>query len=206
METATHGLLSSVVATSICYPLDTIKTRLQANNMARYKHPYRGVLPELLGAAPSSMLYWYSYGKMRDAGYSPFYASMVGAVAGNFVDTPFDIYKKQRQLKLQTGLQLRLFGSFGLLNVLHSVGYNSIYMPLLQYCMKDKGLSKTMSIFICCSVANIATYPLDRCRTKVIYKGELAPWYKGLGYRLVYGNLYSGLYMHIFLMLSDGKI
>jgi hypothetical protein len=202
MNDALHGLYSAVIATTICYPLDTLKTQLQARQPLNLRGGYRGLGSELSGAAPSSIVYWYTYGKCRQYDMSTFSASVCGAFVGNFIDTPFDIWKKQRQLKLQTELSNSLLRRFGVVNVCHSILYNSIYMPLLDTLLK-KGWSKTQSIFVCCSVANIVTYPLDRVRTKLITGANLAVWYKGLGYRLLYGNLYSGLYMHLFLAFHE---
>jgi len=204
MEQAWYGCITAGISTAICYPLDSLKTSLQSGRpIVNY---YRGILPELVGAVPSGMVYWYSYSTMRDKGYDTFASSICGAIMGNFIDTPFDILKKQRQLAMKSALSTALCTKFGMLNVAHSVCYNSIYMPLLNYLMKEKEYNKTFSIFLCCCTANTLTYPIDRWRTKVVYGKQLASWYKGLGYRLMYGNLYSGMYMHLYLWLSDGRI
>ena len=201
-----QGLCASTVATCVCFPVDTWKMQLQAKHSLRLAGSYRGLLSELAGSCPSSILYWGSYRLARERDISIFWSSMIGACVGNLVDTPFDIRKKQRQLHIPTGFSKSIVARFGVVNVLHSCAYNCIYMPLLKTLTVDCGMDRTISIFMCCTVANILSYPIDRWRTSIITDKPLAVWWKGLGTRLVYGNIYSGLYMHIFLWMSDGKL
>ncbi len=112
------------------------------------------------------------------------------------------IYKKEHISKL-----LKFSG----MNMSHSVLYNMIYMPMLNYLKNEKGYNNTVSIATCCTIASTLTYPIDRLRTKYIFQlsnpnGKLSPFLRGLGTRIMYGNIYSGCYMHIYLWWSNGRL
>jgi hypothetical protein len=207
MKDAYNGILASGLATSLCYPFDTIKTQLQSKQPVNWKVSYKGITPELIGAIPSSFLFWKTYSTMREEyKFTPFASSITAACVSNLVDTPFDILKKQRQLQVPTGLTRKMMTKFGCVNTLHSCAYNAVYMPLLNFLTNDQRWPRTPSIFVCCTTASCCTYAIDRWRTQIVYKQKLATWWKGLGYRILYGNIYSGLYMHIFLWLNQGKL
>ena len=202
-----HGLCASTIATCACFPLDTWKMKIQAQQPMNFASSYRGLLPELAGSIPSSLSYWFTYNQLRKQNTSIFLSSVSGAAISNFVDTAFDIRKKQRQLQLPTTQiwgEWQKIRKFSAVNVAHSCMYNGIYMPLLDFLHTKHGYNKTFSIFLCCTIANTLTYPLDRWRTRIVTNQPLAPFLKGLGTRLLYGNIYSGLYMHIFLWLNQG--
>jgi len=208
---AWNGCITSSLATAICYPLDTIKTSLQATGkLPRIPHIrslYRGCSPELMGNVASGTAYWSVYQTMRDCNYSPFLSSITSAAVCNIIDTPFDIYKKQRQLHITTSLHKSIVTRFSLASVCYSTVYNGIYMPLLHHLTIEKDMHRTLAIAICSTTASIATYPVDRWRTRVVAPNTTSiPWYKGLMYRILYGNIYSGLYMHILLYLTNGTL
>jgi hypothetical protein len=219
MNEMVSGFIASTTTTCLFYPIDTLKMRLQhSSTPSALKHfsplkthsissLYRGLPAELTGSIPSSFMFWYSYSQLREKQqFTPFQASVSSALISNFIDTPFDIRKKQRQLQLKTSFSPSIISKFAVANCGHSMLYNGVYMPLLSYLL-DKKVPKTLSILTCCTAASIITFPLDRLRTQIVATKQLqTQWWKGLGYRLLFQNLYSGLYMHLYLWLSKNKI
>ena len=202
-----NGICSSMLSTTFCYPLDTFKVQLQAQQKIQFnwKSAYRGLKPELISCIPSSYIFWSTYAYSREKNNSIFVSSMLAACTSNFIDTPFDVIKKQRQLQQRDSYRFNVLAKFSVANMGYSCLYNSVYMPLLNYLTQEKQWNRSVSIFSCCSLASFITYPIDRYRTQIVSQTKLAPFMKGLGLRLLFGNIYSGLYMHIFLWLNQGK-
>ena len=200
-----NGLLASSVSTIMCYPIDTIKNKLQTAQLVTSKGLFKGLLPDLIGSVPSTIVFWGVYSEAKSRGLSVFESSVLSGMCSNLVDTPFDLRKKQRQLNSSTLILPKTMIKFGTVNMIYSMGYNSVYMPLLDYLVNKQGFNKTISIFTCCTVANTLMYPIDRLRTHLVSPTNTS-FLKGLGTRLVYGNLYSGMYMHIFMYLQNNKL
>ncbi len=208
MDTVLNGMIGSNIAIVTCFPIDTIKNRLQTGRKLSFGGLYKGLGSELLGNLPSTVVYWSVYSQGRYNELSPFSASILSSACSNFIDSPFDYRKKSLQLGLIPEFTSKKFLKFSTLNMVHSMVYNSVYMPALNYLVNEKKYDRTLSIFACCTTSSIIAYPLDLLRTKVIspldYK--LANFTKGLATRILYGNLYSGVYMNIFLYLQNNKI
>ena len=224
-----EGVVASLISTTCCYPLDFIKTQVQTSNASssgvsgsitslrnasvmrgKWRHVYKGLPAELTGTLPSAYVYWKTFDVMREQKYNTFSSSIVAAITSNLIDTPFDVRKKQRQLFFNDNTKvtnIRLISKFFAVNCLHSCTYNAIYMPLLEYLLNDRKMNKTLAIFCCCTTASIATYGIDRWRTQIVYERALpSRWWQGLLHRVLLGNLYSGLYMHILLWMKDEVI
>ncbi len=204
----TNGMIASTAAITVCYPLDTLKNYMQTNfhkETLQLRSLYKGMPWELTSNLPSTALFWGVYYHLRNAEQSPFISVLCASTCSNVIDTPFDIYKKFRQLQIPAQISRGLMYRFGCLNLVQSTLYNSIYMPLLHR-LQSAGVPKIASIITCCTTASIITYPIDRWKTKLVTQKPLAPFLKGLGYRLLYGNFYSGLYMYLVLTLQQGKI
>jgi hypothetical protein len=193
------GLIASSCSILLCYPLDTIKNKLQIGGPIFSRHYYRGILAELSGNIPSTITFWGTYQLCRDHQLSIQQSSFLSACTSNLIDTPFDIMKKKRQIHISESILKREHISkilkFSIMNMSHSVLYNMIYMPMLNYLKNEKGYNNTVSIASCCTLAS-TNNPT----------GKLSPFLKGLGTRIIYGNIYSGCYMHIYLWWSNGKL
>ena len=86
-----------------------------------------------------------------------------------------------------------------------SVVYNLFYLNVLKKLKNDYGYSNTVSIAGASSVSAFFSYGFDRYKTKIVYPNKVS-YFKGLGYRLLHANAYSGLYMSLFLWLNGDNI
>lgn len=202
MDYGLFGIVSSITATSIFYPIDTIKTRKQAGLPIQYNTSlYKGIRPEILSSFPSGFTYWYTYYKCREYNFTTTESSFISCLTSNIVDTPFDIRKKKKQLNMKAGNIYK----YCVGNVMSSIVYNLFYLRTLKYLKDDHKINNTLSIFGASTISAFMSYPFDRWKTSIIYPNKIS-YFKGLGYRLIHANLYSGLYMTVFLWLCDNKI
>lgn len=202
MEYGTYGVIASIASSSIFYPIDTIKTRKQAGLPIAYNMSlYKGLKPEILSSIPSGFTYWYTYYKCREYNLTTTESSFISCLTSNIVDTPFDIKKKKNQLNINTGNIYK----YCVGNVMSSLVYNLFYLNTLKYLKDENKFNNVISIWGASTTSAFMSYPFDRWKTSLIYPNKIN-YFKGLGYRLIHANLYSGLYMTVFLWLCDNKI
>ncbi len=203
MDYGINGIISSLVATSTFYPLDTIKSRKQAGlPIYNIKSMYQGIKPELISCVPAGFVYWYTYHKCRENNLSTTESSFISCITSNVIDTPFDIRKKRNQLNTFIGGNIY---KYCLTNVMSSVVYNIFYLNTLKYLKNEKQLPNFISIAGASTLSSIMSYPLDRLKTSLVYPNKISI-FKGLAYRVLYSNVYSGTYMNIFLWLNGDKV
>lgn len=201
------GIYSSMITTSIAFPIDTLKTRFQSNSLLPSKGLYKGIAYEYASVAPSSFVYWSIYKKCRDRQYSDTFSAGLSSVCSNLVDTPFDLYKKKKQLsldqtqsvKLPTSLILKYIGT----NLLSGSIYSIVYMNTLRRLKKET--NQGVAMLTSCSLATMISYPLDKYKTYLL-SGVKTNFFKGFWLRLMYCNLYSGLYMSLFFYFSGNSL
>jgi hypothetical protein len=204
-EYAVNGIIASVVSTSIFYPLDTLKSRKQAGlPLGSFGSLYKGIRPELLSCAPSAFVYWGTYKVSRDKKLTTTESAFVSCITSNVFDTYFDIRKKRNQLGDDLINKGNIY-KYCFANVMSSVVYNLFYLNVLKKLKNDYGYSNTISIAGASSTSAFMSYWFDRYKTKIVYPNKVS-YFKGLGYRLLHSNMYSGLYMSLFLWLNGDKI
>jgi len=205
MEYGLFGIVSSLTATATFYPIDTLKTKKQANLPIKFnKSLYRGIVPELLSCVPSSFVYWYTYQKCRENNFTTTESAFISCATSNIVDTPFDIRKKRHQLGEQFLNKGNIY-KYCFANVMSSIVYNLFYLNVLKKLKNDYKFNNWISIAGASTVSSTMSYVFDKWKTNIIYPNKVS-YFKGLSYRLLYGNLFSGLYMTVFLYLSDNKV
>ena len=196
------GSIASFCSTTILFPIDTIKSRLQAGfkNEHLYKNVYKGLRYEMISTIPCTYLYWYSYSKLRNEGYSTIVASCSASILSNIIDTPFDLYKKKKQLLELTKSSIY---KYCFMNVLISLTYNMFYLNIYKK-VKEKTDSNILSISSASIISTFFSYPFDRQKTKIAmnYKNNDVSYFRGLGYRLMYSLLYSNMNMNILLYFT----
>ena len=200
-----NGIISSVVSTSIFYPLDTIKSRKQAGlPIKNFTSLYRGIKPELLSCAPSAFVYWGTYYKAREHNFTTTESAFLSCITSNIFDTPFDIRKKRNQLGDNFINKGNIY-KYCFANVMSSVVYNIFYLNVLKKLKNDYKLNNWFSIVGASSVSSIMSYAFDRWKTSIVYPNKVS-YFKGLGFRLLHANTYSSIYMLIFLKLNGDNI
>ncbi|CAG0885943.1 unnamed protein product [Cyprideis torosa] len=127
---AMSGAAGSVTAMSCCYPLDTVRSRLQVDDARQAKNTvamiqelireegfltlYRGMVPVLQSLCASNFVYFYAFHGLRRLGASPTHSALkdlvLGCAAGVvnvLVTTP--LWVANTRLKMQ-GAHLRVAG------------------------------------------------------------------------------------------------
>jgi hypothetical protein len=205
MEYGINGIIAGGIATSVFYPIDTLKSRRQAGlPISSYSSLYKGIKPELLSCVPSAFTYWFTYYKCRENNFTTTESAFISCITSNVIDTPFDIRKKRNQLGDQFLNKGNIY-KYCLGNVMSSVVYNLFYLNVLKKLKNDYKLNNTLSIMGASTTSAFMSYPIDNYKTKIVYPNKIS-YFKGLGYRLLYCNLFSGLYMNIFLWLNGDKV
>lgn len=116
------GLLSGAVAGTVVdltlFPLDTIKTRLQAGHLGTLKGTslfqgvYRGIWPALVASAPAAATFFGTYDIVKEIGKDLSFlpetgthlvAAAAGDVTSSAVRVPFEITKQRIQASARIG-------------------------------------------------------------------------------------------------------
>lgn len=144
------GLLSGAVAGTtvdlILYPLDTVKTRLQATagaklSVSTFKGLFNGVAPAIAASAPCAAVFFGAYDSMKRVLTDKLpddYATVAhaGAAAGadivqSVVRVPFEVVKQRVQAGVDTS------GRVALSNVLKTQGPRGLYRGWGALAMRD---------------------------------------------------------------------
>ena len=145
------GAFAGCVVEAAFYPLDTVKTRLQARRhgerVALFRGLYRGIGGNLVGVAPATALFFAAYEPMkaalaagRDGGGSGGGGDVAshlaaGAVAGlvsSVVRVPTEVIKTRRQVGASAGASLRsIVAANGVAGLF--VGYGSFLLRDLPF-------------------------------------------------------------------------
>ena len=96
------GALAGLAVDLALYPLDTLKTRIQAANgflaSGGFARIYSGLSPVLLGSVPSAALFFSTYEAVRKHTNSILMASVAGETVACLVRVPVEVYKQNRQV------------------------------------------------------------------------------------------------------------
>ena len=152
-ELAAHcasGAVAGCAVEAAFYPLDTIKTRLQARlsgeRVALRRGLYRGLLGNLAGVAPASALFFAAYEPMKaalrrdddgdggggDGAKEHLLAGAVGGLVSSVVRVPTEVIKTRRQVGAMGGVGLRsVVASSGVAGLF--VGYGSFLLRDLPF-------------------------------------------------------------------------
>lgn len=146
LTNAAAGALAGMAVDSVLFPLDTIKTRLQARRMGQpvpQRSFYRGLLSAMLGSAPSAATFWVGYegAKARlhqltgvDGKWSflaPAGAAAVADIMVCAVRNPFEVVKQQMQtgLHASTGAAVR--------TILRTDGWRGLYAGYFSTVLRE---------------------------------------------------------------------
>lgn len=209
---ALHALISGgcagfAVDVSL-YPIDTIKTRLQAPNgffqAGGFRGIYRGISVAAAGSVPGAALFFSVYESVKtNLGSSKhpakhMVAASAGEIAACLVRVPVEVVKQRMQAgqyaSMMAGARLiwisdglpGFFRGYGM-TVLREIPFAALQMPLLEamkswWSMKKKNSLSPIQVATCGSlaggVAAAATTPLDVIKTRLMLGADK----HGVGY------------------------
>ncbi|KAJ8598591.1 hypothetical protein CTAYLR_001679 [Chrysophaeum taylorii] len=182
------------------YPIDTIKTRLQAPQgffkAGGFAGIYRGISVAAAGSVPGAALFFsvYESAKRGDHPAHHMAAASVGEIAACLVRVPVEVVKQRMQAGHYSSMSqgarriLRSDGVAGFfrgygMTVLREIPFAMLQMPLLEF-MKRKWADYQGSepsppqVAVCGSIAGgvaaAATTPLDVVKTRLMLGADLA--------------------------------
>lgn len=158
---AMAGGAAGITVDAILFPLDTIKTRLQARKQpgvqvqSGFKGSYRGLLAALLNGFPGAATFWTAYEGTKQmllpvvAGTSYAFLAHAGAavtaeVAVCAVRTPLEIVKQQMQTGMHSGVATALRtiiqteGLRGLYAGAFATIFRDIPFDIIQFCLYEE--------------------------------------------------------------------
>ena len=89
------GAVTGITEVFVTHPIDVAKTKSQVkHNMSA--HPFRGMLPRLVGIIPMRTLFWGVQYDLYKRGYHPILAGAAAGLAQTLVDAPIENMKVSR--------------------------------------------------------------------------------------------------------------
>nr|XP_033339099.1 S-adenosylmethionine mitochondrial carrier protein-like [Megalopta genalis]XP_033339100.1 S-adenosylmethionine mitochondrial carrier protein-like [Megalopta genalis]XP_033339101.1 S-adenosylmethionine mitochondrial carrier protein-like [Megalopta genalis]XP_033339102.1 S-adenosylmethionine mitochondrial carrier protein-like [Megalopta genalis]XP_033339103.1 S-adenosylmethionine mitochondrial carrier protein-like [Megalopta genalis]XP_033339104.1 S-adenosylmethionine mitochondrial carrier pr len=186
------GLAGTSVDVAL-YPLDTLKTRLQAKHGFKkaggFSGLYKGILPVIIGSAPTASLFFVTYEAIKNIAQCKVpekYHSLVHMSAASLsemvacvIRVPIEVVKQRKQaLVLNKGdLNLRLLYRGYWSTVFRDMPFSLIQFPLWEFFKKVYSSDRGRDIFpvesaICGAIAGgisaAITTPLDVIKTRIM--------------------------------------
>jgi solute carrier family 25 S-adenosylmethionine transporter 26 len=181
------------------YPIDAIKTRLQANSGKRqvsWANIYSGLLSSMVASFPCAASFWVTYSIVKalvaTTGLEPFpgfrhlVAAASSSVATAYIRSPFEVVKQHMQIgKHKSTLHVisnvfRAYGVRGFFVGALGMAARDVPFDILQFCIyehlkfQDFGLPLQHLIFgaLAGGVSAFVTTPLDVAKTKMVVESS----------------------------------
>ncbi|XP_012261929.1 S-adenosylmethionine mitochondrial carrier protein-like [Athalia rosae] len=187
------GGVAGTVCDLTCFPLDTLKTRLQSQhgfmNSGGFGKLYQGIFPVMIGSAPAASLFFITYEGIKEylqpkvpLSYHHFIhmgAASLGEMVACLVRVPVEVVKQRKQALLVDSETLKLktlYRGYGS-TVLRDLPFGLIQMPMWEYfklCWKHYvGRDCTPFEGATCgalsvAIAAVITTPLDVAKTRIM--------------------------------------
>jgi hypothetical protein len=113
-----YGCFGGLVGTAICYPIDTVKTNMQANTKYQFydeikklgypkyaKSLYKGALSPLSGIMLEKSIIFWTYNQLRQNQMSAWTAGLLSGIATTIIVTPFELVKVRSQIDQKSACQ-----------------------------------------------------------------------------------------------------
>ena len=186
------GLAGTSVDVAL-YPLDTLKTRLQARRgflkSGGFSGLYKGIVPVLIGSAPTASLFFVTYEGIKTVGrrrvpekyHSALHmgAASLAEMVACLIRVPIEVVKQRKQASLlhtkdiSLGLLYRGYWS----TVSRDMPFSLIQFPIWEYLKKTWSLNANRDVLpvesaVCGAIAGgiaaTLTTPLDVVKTRIM--------------------------------------
>ncbi|KAJ1958143.1 S-adenosylmethionine transporter [Dipsacomyces acuminosporus] len=211
------GGLAGIAVDTVLFPLDTIKTRLQAKAgfMASggFRGIYSGLSSAVIGSSPGAAMFFLTYEQVKAASehrvskkYQPFVhmlAASAGEVAACLVRVPTEVIKQRLQAKHHSSLVAAIRGTYYaegalgfyrgyLTQVVREIPFTCIQFPIYEYlkhtyAQKQGRKIKSWEAALCGSVAGGTAAALTTPLDVVKTRVMLST--KGMGAHLEYSGI-----------------
>ena len=187
------GGLAGLVVDATLFPLDTLKTRLQATPRGkvalRYSRLYSGLGPVLLGSVPCAAIFFFVYDSCKLLGGGKSWqvqcgAAALGEAAACLVRVPVEVVKQRRQagatkvaraLVMQEGAR-GFYRGFPA-TLAREVPFSLVQFPIWELLRREMGRQRGRTVTpgessVCGAVggvvAGVVTTPLDLVKTRIM--------------------------------------
>lgn len=158
------GGLASIVTDSIYFPLDSLKTRIQASragvdyvNKAQGVSKLKGLIPTLTSSFPGAFSFFFAYEStkaltkkydiLNEGPYMHLLSAAAGETASALVRNPFEVMKQQMQIGLNSTMSetfksiIKISGFRGLYAgvdslILREIPFSAIQFPIYEFLKK----------------------------------------------------------------------
>jgi solute carrier family 25 carnitine/acylcarnitine transporter 20/29 len=183
MDIFLSGASTGIVQTIIGHPFDTLKTRIQSNQLS-YNNLYKGSLPTFLGNSLQNSILFFTHHYFYEKTSHHFLSGTISGTLCAFLISPMELWKirLQNQNKDLWILKQDLTKGLAYTVMRDSFGIG-IYFSCYHFLM-DKKINCFISGGIAGVCSWIYSYPFDVFKTqvqnnqKVVYKN----FYRGFGY------------------------
>jgi len=155
------GGVAGLFVDVVLFPLDTLKTRLQAEqgfkNAGGFRGIYKGLGPQIVGSAPQAALFFLTYESIKyyseplvPKGAMPLvymFGASVSEVMACLVRVPMEVVKQRKQTSLGNKSSMKILmsaykyeGFFGGIyrgfgsTILREIPFSIIQFPILEFC------------------------------------------------------------------------
>ena len=190
MDSLIAGAIAGLSVDLALYPLDTLKTRLQTNQIRALSSGkwYAGVSCCLLMSVPSSAVFFYTYETCR-LDMNVALAAAVGESIAGLVRTPLEIIKQRMQadIKRTRCNNIQIIRGYGAM-LGRDVPFALIQYPLFEYLRERRKLPPAISGAIAGVTAACLTHPLDVVKTRIMVDDGIVLW----TWRVLWDDVYKG--------------
>ena len=214
------GCVGGMVGTGICYPIDTIKTRIQNQAGKKYKiqdlmrgQLYKGMLSPMGGVMLEKACVFWGYDYLKGNGFTAFQSGILSGIGTTMVVTPFELTKVKSQTMRTSTVEtvkhiikndgVAAFGRGWSATLFREVPGYGVYFWGYDYLTKNIQ-SKPLIGFLVGTASWIVIYPSDPIKTvmqsknmgfihatKRIYKtGGIRAFYAGYLWGVLRGGIF----------------
>lgn len=175
MRRAVAAGFAATITSMAFYKFDSMKTAYSLGIQPN-KKVFKGILPESISSFTTTLCYFEIYEEsLRHT--NPVVSAALGRSVSSFIDTPFSIMKKRRQLnKPVFPISVKTFSNTYLLSLIRGIPNNCLKYALYEILLKMTAnlpnlISGGFSAFASAIICSYIFFPLEALKNRVIIHG-----------------------------------
>jgi solute carrier family 25 carnitine/acylcarnitine transporter 20/29 len=171
-----YGLCGGSIGVLLSHPFDTIKTRVQTNNISisdaiKQKYLYRGIYPPLFGVMLEKSIVFGFYEKSKQIIKNDFINGLIGGLVCSIIVTPIEKVKIHYQNKSNIPLNIKTIYNGFIPTIMRETPGFGIYFTTYNYLNNNYNMENNnlMKNFLFGSISGLSAwtfiYPADMVKT-----------------------------------------